>query len=158
MRKFMAAVALFGIACGGGESAGDAATEEMDHSEMSAEEHATMGGTGTVHEVQMVLTEDGNYRYVPDALTIKVGDTVRWINVSGGPHNVAFYADSIPGGAADFLGEAMPNQMMPLSGGFMTAPNATYDITFVGAPTGEYGYVCTPHEPMGMVAKLTVEE
>jgi plastocyanin len=106
----------------------------------------------------MVLTEQGEYRFVPDQLTIKVGDTVRWLNESGPPHNVAFYADRIPGGAADVLNGVMPDRMGNLAGPLLTQIGAAYEISFVGAPAGEYGYFCTPHEMLGMVASLTIEQ
>ena len=70
----------------------------------------------------MVL-EGSSYKYVPDQLTIKSGDVVRFHNVSGGPHNVSFWADSIPGGAADALKAGMPDQMAPLEGSLLTEPN-----------------------------------
>lgn len=126
----------------------------------NAQAAAAPGGTATVHEVQMVLNDAGEYRYVPDELTIKVGDTVRWINASGGPHNVQFKDGDtpLPGGAQEFLTGAMKNTIGPMMGQLLVAPNAVYEIDFTGAPVGEYYYVCTPHEPLGMVATLTVEE
>ncbi len=45
----------------------------------------------------------------------------------------------------------------PLNGMLLTAPNAIYEISFEGAPTGEYQYTCTPHELLGMNATLTIE-
>ena len=54
--------------------------------------------------------------YCAEHLTIKTGDVVNFHNVSGGPHNVSFWADSIPTGAAAVLGADMPDQMQPLSG------------------------------------------
>ncbi len=71
----------------------------------------------------MVL-EGSSYKYVPDQLTIKAGDVVRFHNVSGGPHNVSFWGDSIPSGAADALKAGMPDQMAPLEGSLLTEPNA----------------------------------
>ncbi len=152
MRKLVAAMALTVLACGGGDS--EARVEAL--AMMGADPTAVR--TPAVHEVRMVLNDAGEYRYVPDELTIKIGDTVRWINVSGGPHNVQFKADRIPDGAAEVLNNAMANQLFPLSGALMMAPNAIYEISFEGAPTGEYFYVCTPHELLNMVATLTVED
>ncbi len=152
MRKLVAAMALTVAACGGGDS------EVRSQALAMVGADPTAVRTPAVHEVQMVLNDAGEYRYVPDELTIKTGDTVRWINVSGGPHNVQFKPDRIPDGAADVLNNAMANQLFPLSGSLMMAPNAIYEISFEGAPTGEYFYVCTPHELLNMVATLTVED
>jgi plastocyanin len=113
-------------------------------------------GTGKSHDVNMVL-EGSTYKFVPSTLTIKAGDTVRWHNVSGGPHNVSFWSDSIPSGAAEALNKNMPNQMAPLQSPLETEPNAVYEVSFAGAPKGEYKYYCLPHLALGMKAKLTVQ-
>lgn len=156
MRTIMATLAVLAVACGGGESSGgsqDAQQPAMSETQPAAQPAAQ----GTVHEVRMELTAEGQYEYNPSTLTIKPGDTVRWINVSGGPHNVSFYADQIPSGAADVLNAAMANRMGNLSGQLLVAPNATYEVSFAGAPAGEYHYFCTPHEALGMKATLTVQ-
>ncbi len=154
MRKFMATVGLAVMACGGG--GGDAQAAQSDAA-VPGTDTPVSGGTGTVHEVQMVITDAGEFRYIPDQLTIKVGDTVRWINASGGPHNVQFKPGQVPDGAEAVLDAAMANRIGPMIGQLMMAPNAVYEISFEGAPVGEYFYVCTPHEMLGMVATLTIE-
>ena len=45
--------------------------------------------TGATHEVKMIGDAKG-YRFEPAALTVKQGDAVKFVMVSGGPHNVAF--------------------------------------------------------------------
>ena len=153
-----AGLALFVAACGGGEQkAGD-----QQQSTTTPEQPAPAGapaapaGGGTTHDVNMVL-EGSSYKYVPEQLTIKSGDQVRFHNVSGGPHNVSFWADSIPSGAADPLKAGMPDQMAPLEGQLLTEPNAVYTVNFANAPAGEYKYYCLPHLALGMKAKLTVQ-
>lgn len=156
-RKLLAALTLALMACGGGDTAETAESADATPAPAAEAAQAAEGGTGTVHEVRMLLTDGGQYVYEPDELTIRVGDTVRWINVSGGPHNVQFIEDSIPAGASDVLGAAMANVMGPLNGPFLMQPNETYEISFADAPTGEYYYVCTPHAPLGMDATLTIQ-
>jgi len=153
MRKLMATVGLAVMACGGG---GDAQAAQSA-AEAPVADTSVPGGTGTVHEVQMVLTGAGEYRYMPDQLTIKVGDTVRWINASGGPHNVQFKSGQVPDSAEAVLNAAMANRIGPMNGQLLMAPNAVYEVSFEGAPVGEYAYVCTPHEMLGMAATLTIE-
>ncbi len=143
-------VAVLGTACsgGGGEGAG--------HGQPTG--RAATGSAG-VHDVKMVLELVGGesqYKFVPNNLTIEAGDLVRFHNTSGGPHNVAFWEDSIPAGAAGVLKEAMPNQMSPLSGEMIVTPDAVYEIRFSGAPAGRYGYYCLPHLQLGMVATIMV--
>jgi len=96
------------------------------------------------------------YRFTPADITIKAGDVVRFINVSGGPHNVAFDKGKIPAGAAVVLNASMKGRIMDLAGPYLKDANATYEVSFAGAPAGTYTYVCTPHKPMGMVARVVV--
>jgi plastocyanin len=157
MRKSVAALAVLAIACGGGEQGGQQQTPAAAPAGAAGAAPSAVqpAPTGRVHTVNMELT-DGKYIYSPATLTIKVGDRVRWVNVSGGPHNVGFYADKIPAGAADVLNRIMPTPMSPLQGPLLIDPNAVYEVTFAGAPTGTYEYFCLPHEALGMIATLTI--
>jgi plastocyanin len=82
---------------------------------------------------------------------------VTFHNKSGGPHNVSFWADSIPKGADAALKSTMPDQMGPLQGPLLTEVDGTYKIAFTGAPTGEYKFYCLPHLALGMHGKITVQ-
>jgi plastocyanin len=117
---------------------------------------ATPPTSGKTWEVRM-LGDDKGYRYDPASLTIKVGDAVHWTVVSGTPHNVTFWADSIPRGAAAALGPDMPNTMAPLTGPMLNNAGESYTVTFAGVPKGTYHYYCTPHLALGMKATLTVQ-
>ena len=110
---------------------------------------------GATHTVNMVM-EGTTYKFVPNELTVKVGDVVTFTNVSGGPHNVAFYADSIPAGAEPVLAAQIKDGLGPISSALLVDPNATVSISFAGAPAGEYKFTCTPHMAMGMHGKVTV--
>ena len=138
---------LGAVACGGGEQ----------QANQTQTQTATPAAGGPVVEVRM--TGDGSTKaaFEPATLTIAPGTTVRFINASGGPHNVAFYGDSIPTGAATVLNAAMANRMDNLSGPFVTAPNEAYDISFAGAPAGTYKGFCLPHVAMGMKLAITVQ-
>jgi plastocyanin len=110
---------------------------------------------GTTHQVSMVL-EGSEYKFSPASLTIKAGDMVRFTDVSGGPHNVQFYADSIPAGAAAALDAGMPDKMGSLMGP-MVETGGAYSISFAGAPVGDYRFFCLPHQAMGMKGMITVQ-
>lgn len=110
---------------------------------------------GTTHEVAMVL-EGSEYKFVPASLTIKAGDMVRFKDVSGGPHNVQFYPDSIPAGAAAVLDAGMPDKMTSLASP-MVETGGVYTISFAGAPVGDYKFFCLPHQAMGMKGMITVQ-
>jgi plastocyanin len=155
--SMLAGLAFVLAACGGGEQKADdqQTTATPDQAAPAAGDAAPAAG-GTTHDVNMVL-EGSSYKYVPDQLTIKSGDVVRFHNVSGGPHNVSFWADSIPDGAADALKAGMPDQMAPLEGSLLTEVNAVYSVNFSNAPAGEYKFYCLPHLALGMKGKLTVQ-
>lgn len=120
--------------------------------------------TGTTAKVQMLGDAKG-YREDPYNVTIKVGDAVQWTNVSGGPHNVSFWPDSIPPGTAEQLAANMPSatgagpaqKLGPLVGPLLTQPNDTYTISFAGLKPGVYKYYCTPHLALGMRGTVTVQ-
>jgi plastocyanin len=141
---------------GGGEQQSTASPEQQPAASADAPAANAPAGTGKTHDVKMVL-EGSKYKFDPENLTIQSGDVVRYHNTSGGPHNVSFWADSIPSGAADALKKNMPNQMAPLEGPLLTEPNAVYEVSFAGTPKGEYKYYCLPHLALGMKAKLTVQ-
>ena len=126
---------------GGGASTGTAAAQQA---------------TGKTWEVKMVGDASG-YKYDPATLTIKEGDAVKWTVVSGPPHNVSFYADSIPSGAQAQLNANMQNTMSPLTSPLFNNPNDSYTVSFKGVPKGTYKYFCTPHQALGMHAQLTVQ-
>jgi plastocyanin len=152
MNRLVVGLAFMFAACGGGDQQADAPAADP----AAAPPAAPATGTGATHDVNMVL-EGTVYKFVPDQLTIKSGDQVVWHNVSGGPHNVQFWADSIPAGAKDVLNAAMANRIGDLNGELLVEPNAAYTTSFAGTPPGEYKYTCTPHMALGMHAKLTVQ-
>ncbi|HEY0778251.1 MAG TPA: plastocyanin/azurin family copper-binding protein [Gemmatirosa sp.] len=139
------------VACGGGK----AATPARDTAVVDAGTPTTAPATGATHDVKMIGDANG-YRFDPANVTIRAGDAVRWTNVSGGPHNVSFWADSMPAGAAAQLGAQMPNTTDPLIGPLLVEPNAAYTVAFAGLAPGVYHYYCTPHLALGMRGTITV--
>ncbi|MFL5596414.1 MAG: plastocyanin/azurin family copper-binding protein [Gemmatimonadaceae bacterium] len=105
--------------------------------------------------VRMVGDEKG-FRFVPASVTARVGDVVRFVNVSGGPHNVAFSADRIPAGAAARLQKNMGQTNGPLSGAMIFESNEVYTVSLAGLPAGTYNYYCVPHQAMNMTGRIRV--
>jgi len=142
--------AVGALACGGEKK-----TEEGQTSQPEAQ---TAAPAGAVVEVRMTGNGSTVAAFEPAAIAIAPGTIVRFINASGGPHNVAFWGDSIPSGAATMLNAGMPNRMDNLSGPFATALNETYDVTFAAAaPKGAYTGYCLPHLALGMKLTITVQ-
>jgi plastocyanin len=163
MTSMVAGLAIALAACGGeNKSASDqpatadqpAADQQAPSNQPGAAANAP-AGAGATHDVNMVL-EGSSYKYVPEQLTIKPNDVVRYHNKSGGPHNVSFWSDSIPSGAASAI--TVPEPMAPLSSKLVVAPDEVIEVKFTNAPAGEYKYFCTPHLALGMKAKLTVKQ
>jgi plastocyanin len=153
----VAGLAIVLAACGGEKKAEDQSTTPATPEQQPAAEPAgAPAAGGASHDVNMVL-EGSTYKFDPAGLTIKSGDVVNFHNKSGGPHNVSFWADSIPAGAADKLKAGMPDQMAPLEGPLLTEPEGVYKVTFTGTPTGDYKFYCLPHLALGMHGKITVQ-
>jgi len=90
-------------------------------------------------------SDTGLLAFVPNKVQICKGDSVKWINNKGGPHNVVFDEDGIPAGV-DQEKISMFDQMGD--------ENESFTMTFEKA--GEYNYYCEPHRGAGMNAVLIV--
>jgi len=151
--SMVAGLALVLAACGGEKAADDQAPANTTPAAGTAEAPA---GSGATHDVDMVLTDDGNYRFVPETTTIKPGDVVNFHNRSGGPHNVMFFSDSIPAGAAAVIDAGM-DESAPLTSQMAVTQDEVITIAFNDAPTGRYHFTCVPHQAMGMNGNIVVE-
>ena len=160
-----ASAVLLGACGGGGDNANAGATSgatgagAATTTPPAGQPAGTAGAqqaTGQTHTVRMVGDAQG-YRFEPANITVKQGDAVKWLMVSGGPHNVAFDANGIPAGAQTQLSANMPNQQGPMSSPMMMNANEEYTVSFAGVPAGAYNYVCTPHLAMNMKGVVTVQ-
>jgi len=152
---WLVGASLLLTACGGGDKA--PAADAAPATDAPATPAPVAGANGTTHNVNMVL-EGADYKFVPAELTIKAGDRVVFHNVSGGPHNVQFWGDSVPAESRAALDAAMPGDKLgELNGPLLTAPNETYEISFAGMVAGEYRFTCTPHIANNMNGKITIQ-
>ena len=98
-------------ACGGGKEASQTSTSAANTATPanSTATAAPAGGaaagaatvppmpaTGKTAKVQMIVDNKGD-REDPVNVTVKVGDAVQWVNVSGGPHNILVLARQYSG-------------------------------------------------------------
>jgi plastocyanin len=97
-------------------------------------------------------------RFDPAVTTAVTGDTIRFINGNGGPHNLQFFADSIGDPARDLLDAAMKGEKIGwLSSRLFLDRDETYEIVVPALPPGRYPFVCLPHYAAGMTGALVVE-
>lgn len=149
--------AIGALACGGQGGDQNQNQQSAPPAAPAAGDASAASGGGPVVEVKMTGNGSTRAAYEPSSLKIAPGTTVRFINVSGGPHNIAFWGDSIPSGAAAVLNANMKNTVDNLTGPFLTNANETYDVSFANAPKGVYKGNCTPHLTLGMKIAITVE-
>ena len=117
---------------------------------------AAAPATGKTVEVKMIGDATG-YRFDPVNVTIKSGDQIKWVMVSGGPHNVAFQNVTDPAVSAQLDANMSGQKMGPLSGPMVMQPNEPYTVSFAKIPPGKYDYICTPHAAMNMKGTVTVQ-
>jgi len=114
--------------------------------------------TGTIHEIQMIGDEQG-YRFAPANLTIRPGDAVRFVAVSGFPHNVSFDPLTLSAQVKRQLDANFgAHRMAELTSNMYMSYGDGATISFANIPPGIYAFFCTPHLAMGMQGIITVAE
>lgn len=96
-------------------------------------------------------TDGGLLQFDPPTVTIKPGDTVKWVMNKVPPHNAVFDETKVPA-ASKALAKGMSHEKL------MFSPGETYSTEFPAdiAP-GEYPYYCQPHRGAGMAGKVIVQ-
>jgi len=84
-------------------------------------------------------SDKGQLVFEPATVSIKVGDTVKWVNNKAFPHNVVI------DGQDDLSHKKL-----------LMKPGDAVETTFT-AP-GTYSYYCAPHRGAGMMGKVVVAE
>lgn len=100
-------------------------------------------------EIRMVTDNLGSY-FDPKGLLIGSGTTVRFVNDSGVHGTTAYHPD------LDDRPLRIPEDAEPWDSGLYTAEGETFDVTFDVA--GVFDYYCLPHESLGMVGRIVVDE
>lgn len=113
--------------------------------------------TGTTKTVNMVGDAQG-YRFEPANFTVKQGDAVKFVVVSGPPHNVAFDPATIPPDVRSQLDANMgTDKMGELSSSMKMNPGESITVSFGNIKPGKYPYHCTPHLALNMKGVITVQ-
>ena len=93
----------------------------------------------------VVVRLEGN-EFRPSIVQARAGDSVRFVNGNGGPHNIAFVADSIAEPARTLLTQAMKGEKIgPLSSPLLLDPAESYAFVVPALPPGRYPLFCAPH-------------
>lgn len=149
-------------ACGGGADSAPAAESTPAASAAPAATPAAGAValapiTGTTHEIKM-LGDDKGYRFEPANLTIKAGDGIKFVFISGGPHNVAFEGTKLDAETRAQLDANMGKERMAeLTSNMYMQAGESITVSFANVKAGQYDYNCTPHLAMGMKGVITVQ-
>jgi plastocyanin len=154
----LVASAFIFAACGGGSDAAPATDTAAAPAATTTGTAAYAAPTGTTHEVKMLINAAGAYVFEPANLTIKSGDAVKFVAISGFPHNVAFDGATL---AANVRAQLDANfgtsRAAELSSPMYMAANESATISFANIPAGTYSFNCTPHLAMNMKGVITVQ-
>jgi plastocyanin len=113
--------------------------------------------TGATKTVNMVGDAKG-YRFEPANITVKQGGGIKFVVVSGGPHNVAFDPATIPGDVKAQLDANMgSDKMSELSSNMKMNPGESVTLSLAKIKPGQYPFHCTPHLALGMKGVITVQ-
>ena len=99
--------------------------------------------------VDVTMKQSPKMRFIPETVTIKAGDTVKWTN----PYNISHTVTFDPSKAATPANAALPPGVAPFDSG-PVEEEGTFSHTFT--EKGTYKYVCVYHEGMGMVGTVVV--
>lgn len=112
---------------------------------------ASVSITSAATPAVVVKMSDKPPQFEPAKVTIKVGQTVQWLNNAQTLHSV----DADPSMVQNGKDVALPPGAQPFDSGFMQ-PGATFEHKFT-AP-GVYKYTCVPHEKDNMMGEVDVEK
>ena len=113
--------------------------------------------TGATKTVNMVGDAKG-YRFEPANITVKQGDAIKFVVVSGGPHNVAFDPATIPPDVKPQLDANMgTDKMGELSSNMKMNAGDAVTVSFAKIKPGQYPFHCVSHLALGMKGVITVQ-
>ncbi|MBE9146785.1 plastocyanin [Planktothrix mougeotii] len=92
--------------------------------------------------------DSGLLQFVPSKLTVKPGDTIKFVNNKLPPHNMVFDKGKSPdAGVAEKLSHKKS----------LFSPGESFEIAFTDdMPAGVYSYYCEPHRGAGMTGQIVL--
>ncbi len=139
-----------------GRQAASGSTADLNEEQKSAylrgasAQIAERGGP-SVSDKEAMVHMTNEMRFAPAAVTITAGRSVVWMNTSSLVHTVT----DDPSLAEDPSHAQLPPGARPFNSGEI-APAGTFRHTF-DVP-GTYVYFCIPHEALGMIGRVIVQE
>ncbi|MBK6487567.1 MAG: hypothetical protein IPF98_11965 [Gemmatimonadetes bacterium] len=110
--------------------------------------------TGAIIEVKLIGDAKG-YRFEPQHIAAKAGDGVKFVVVSGGPHEIAFDLAAIPAESRNQLQMNMPNSANGRSP-LLAGVQETWTLSLGALTPGTYPFVSTPRLPQGMTGEIEI--
>lgn len=109
------------------------------------------------HTVKLIHKEGTNlYRFEPNAVTARPGDTLIFTLESGGPYLVAFEPADFTAPAKGLMMSAIPGNNPELRAPALSRPGATVRITLPSLPAGQYRFYSVTHVSYRMTGTVTV--
>jgi plastocyanin len=102
-------------------------------------------------EIVTVQMFDTPAKFVPDAVTVKPGQTVKWVNKGETIHTATADVSQAP----DPRWVSIPSGAQPFDSGYL---NAGESFTHVFVVPGTYKYFCVTHQQEGMRGKVIVQK
>ncbi len=118
-------------------------TDAQTNNGSDSDSPTTPSPGATTHIVKMTV----DYEFVPSSLTIKQGDSVKWVVIGNKPHEVA----SGPVIETEDGREGVPDGL------WKTGKMASGSFTYTFNATGTFPYYCDSHVDVGMIGTITVE-
>ncbi len=117
---------------------------EQTNSDLDSGSSTTPSSGATTHIVKMT----GNYEFVPSSLTIKQGDSVKWVLIAKDHEVASGTVIEGPDGR-----EGVPDGLWNSD----TLRTAKESFTYTFNSTGTFPYYCDSHVDLGMIGTITVE-
>jgi plastocyanin len=112
-------------------------------------------GAQEVHEIRMVGTDKGEFRFDPASVRARRGDVLLFRAIRGGPHSVVFQGKGLSPADRERLNEAMSRRAGDLSSPLLT-DGSEYRVVVPALTAGTYHFFCLPHKAYDMRGEVVV--
>ncbi len=96
------------------------------------------------------------YRFEPSHITARPGDAVKFVVISGGPHEISFDLNKVPPESRSQLEYNMPNSADGKSP-LLSGSHEAWTVSLGALKPGVYPFVSTPRLPQGMKGEIEIK-